>query len=159
MRDIGKRQGINKWSNGWSWSTDFQRRKSKCKIKCEDINKDNNLNHLNLFILFVIYKRQEVEIRHEQSWYDKEQLPSLTSTQLVLFDEVHIQQVSGPPVTSKVLLKRPLRPLSTLVSPRKRALRDVMPTTKWHALTSRYSLVCTDHALITRQSLARHCTH
>ena len=45
---------------------------------------------------------EEVEIRHEPSWYDKEQLPSLTSTQLVFFDEVHIQQVSGPPVTSKV---------------------------------------------------------
>ena len=43
-----------------------------------------------------------MEIRHEQSWYDKEKLPSLTSTQLVFFDEVHSQQVSGPPVTSKV---------------------------------------------------------
>ena len=39
---------------------------------------------------------------HEPSWYDKEQLPSLTSTQLVFFNEVHIQQVSVPPVTSKV---------------------------------------------------------
>ena len=35
------------------------------------------------------------------TWYDKEQLPSLTSDQLFLFDEVHIQQVSGPPMTSK----------------------------------------------------------
>ena len=52
--------------------------------------------------MFVIYKREEVEIRHEPSWYDKEQLPSLKSTQLIFFDEVHIQQVSGPPVTSKV---------------------------------------------------------
>ena len=43
-----------------------------------------------------------VEIIHEPSWYDKEQLPSMKSTQLVLFDEVHIQQISGPPVTRKV---------------------------------------------------------
>ena len=43
-----------------------------------------------------------MEIRHKPSLYNKEQLLSLTSTQLVLFDEVHIQQVSGPPVTSKV---------------------------------------------------------
>ena len=43
-----------------------------------------------------------MEIRHELSWYDKEQLPSLTSTQLVFFDEIHVQQVCGPPVTSKV---------------------------------------------------------
>ena len=53
-------------------------------------------------ILFFIYKREEVEIRHETSWYNKEQFPSLKSTQLVFFDEVHIQQVIGPPVTSKV---------------------------------------------------------
>ena len=39
---------------------------------------------------------------HEQSWYEKEQLTSLTSTQLVFFDGVHIQQGSGPPVTSKL---------------------------------------------------------
>ena len=43
-----------------------------------------------------------MEIRHEASWYDKEQLPSMTSTQLVFFNEVHVQQVSGPPVTRKV---------------------------------------------------------
>ena len=43
-----------------------------------------------------------MEIRHEPSWYDKEQITYLTSTHLVFFDEVHIQQVSGPPVTSKV---------------------------------------------------------
>ena len=43
-----------------------------------------------------------MEIRHELSWYDKEHLPYMTSTQLVFLDEVHIQQVSGPPVTSKV---------------------------------------------------------
>ena len=43
-----------------------------------------------------------MEIRHEPSWYKKEQLPSLKSTQLVFFDEFHVQQVFGPPVTSKV---------------------------------------------------------
>ena len=43
-----------------------------------------------------------MEIRHEPYWYDKEQLPSLTSTQLVFFDEVHVQQGSGPPVKIKV---------------------------------------------------------
>ena len=51
--------------------------------------------------MFVIKKREEAEIRHEPYWYDKEQLPSLTSNQIVLFDEVHIQQVSRTPVTSK----------------------------------------------------------
>ena len=45
---------------------------------------------------------EEVEIRHEPYWYDKEELPYLTSTQLFFFDEVHIQKFSGPPVTSKV---------------------------------------------------------
>ena len=39
---------------------------------------------------------------HEASWYDKEQLLSLTSTQPVFFDEVHIQQVSGPHVITKL---------------------------------------------------------
>ena len=67
-----------------------------------EVNKDNSLSHITFSVLFVYYKREEVEIRHEPSWYDKEQLPSLTSTQLVFFDEVHIQQVSGPPVTSKL---------------------------------------------------------
>ena len=38
---------------------------------------------------------------HEQSQYTKEKLPSLTSTQPVCFDEVLVQQVSVPPVTSK----------------------------------------------------------
>ena len=42
-----------------------------------------------------------MEIRHEPSWYDKEQLPYLTSTQLIFFDEFHIQQVSVPPMTIK----------------------------------------------------------
>ena len=43
-----------------------------------------------------------MKIRREASLYDKEQPPYLTSTQLVLFDEFHIQQVSGPPVTINV---------------------------------------------------------
>ena len=38
----------------------------------------------------------------ESSWYDKEQLPSMASTQIVFFNEFHVQQVSGPPVTRKV---------------------------------------------------------
>ena len=38
---------------------------------------------------------------HVSSWYNKEQLPSLVSTQLVFFDGVHIPKVSGPPTTSK----------------------------------------------------------
>ena len=40
-------------------------------------------------------------MRHIPSWYDKEQLPYLTSTPLVLFDEVHTQQFSEPPTESK----------------------------------------------------------
>ena len=75
---------------------------SKCEIKWKDVNKYNRLTHFNFSIFFVLYKSEEVEIRHEPSWYDKEQLPYLTSTQIVFFDEFHIQQVSGPPVTSKV---------------------------------------------------------
>ena len=36
------------------------------------------------------------------SCYDKKQLPSLTSTQLVLFDEVRVKRVRGPPITSEL---------------------------------------------------------
>ena len=43
-----------------------------------------------------------MEIRHVPSCYEKKQLPLLTSTQLVLFDKVHVKQVSGPPTTSRV---------------------------------------------------------
>ena len=53
-------------------------------------------------------------IRHEPSWYRKEQLPYLTSTQLILFDEVHIPQFSGPPMISKINKHKILR--STLVN-------------------------------------------
>ena len=52
--------------------------------------------------MFAKYKREEVEIRHVKSCYDKNQLPSLTSTQIIFFDEVHVKQVSGPPTTSRV---------------------------------------------------------
>ena len=43
-----------------------------------------------------------MEISHETSWYDKEQLPSMTSTHIVFLDEVHIPQVSGPPMTNNL---------------------------------------------------------
>ena len=101
MRVSGKSQGINKWSNGWSCSTDFQRRKSKWK-KMRWIKRIQQLDSFTFSVLFAFYKREEVKIRHEPSWYDKEQLPSLTSTQIFFFDEIHVQQVCGPPVTSKV---------------------------------------------------------
>ena len=42
-----------------------------------------------------------MEIRHVPSCYDKYQLLSLTPTQIVLFDEVHVKQVCGPPSTSR----------------------------------------------------------
>ena len=40
-------------------------------------------------------------MRPVPSWYYKEQLPSLKSTQIVFFDELHIQKVSEPPTASK----------------------------------------------------------
>ena len=43
-----------------------------------------------------------MEIRHVPSCYDRNQLPPLTSTQLVFVDEVHVKQVCGPPTTSRV---------------------------------------------------------
>ena len=64
-------------------------------------NKDNNSTYFTFSILFAKYKRKEVEIRHVPSCYDKSQSPSLTSTQLVLFDRVHVKQVCGPPSTSR----------------------------------------------------------
>ena len=54
-------------------------------------------------------------------------------------------------------LQYPLRPLSTLVSPRERAHRDVTPTNTLYALTACHSLVCTWRALIARRSLV--CTY
>ena len=74
IRVSWKMQGIDKWSNGWLYLTDFQRIKSKCRKKRNELNKDNRLTHFTFSALFVFYKREEVEIRHEQSWYDKEQL-------------------------------------------------------------------------------------
>ena len=70
--------------------------------KRKEVNKDNSLTNFTFSILFIIYKREEVEIRHEPSCYDKEELPSMASTQLAFFNEVHVQQVSGPPVTRNV---------------------------------------------------------
>ena len=64
--------------------------------------KYNNSTYFTPFILFAKYKREEAEIRHVPSCYDKKYLPSLKSTQLVLFDEVHVKKVYGPP--SKILL-------------------------------------------------------
>ena len=60
-------------------------------------NKDIHSTYFTFSILFAKYKREEVEIRHVPSCYDKSQFPSLTSTQLVFFDEVHVKQVCGPP--------------------------------------------------------------
>ena len=39
--------------------------------KRNEVNKDNSLTHFTFSVLFVYYKRKEVEIRHEPSWYDK----------------------------------------------------------------------------------------
>ena len=52
--------------------------------------------------MFAKYKREEVEIRHVPSCYEKNQLLSLTSTKLVFFGKVHVKRVSGPPTTSQV---------------------------------------------------------
>ena len=75
-------------------------------------------------------------------------------------------------LTLVLFLQRPLSTLSTLVSPRERARRDVTSTTTlraliarhsllrtWRTLITRHLLVRTDRALIARQSLARHHTH
>ena len=63
-------------------------------------NKDKNSTYFTFSILFSEYKREEVEIRHVPYCYNKYQLPSLTSTKLVFFDEFHVKQVFGPPSTS-----------------------------------------------------------
>ena len=65
------------------------------------INKDKNSTYFTFSVLFAKYKREEVEIRHVPSCYDKYKFPSLTSTQIVFFDEVHDKQVCGPPSTSR----------------------------------------------------------
>ena len=43
-----------------------------------------------------------MKIRHAPSCYDKNQLPSLTPTQLALFDKFHVKQVRRLPTTSRV---------------------------------------------------------
>ena len=43
-----------------------------------------------------------MEISHVPSCYDRNQILSLKYTQLVLFDELHVKQVSGPPTTSRL---------------------------------------------------------
>ena len=58
------------------------------------------LDLFHLLHIVCLKKGEEVEIMHVISCYDKSQLPSLTSTQLVLFDEVHVKQVCGSPSTS-----------------------------------------------------------
>ena len=63
-------------------------------------NKDIHSTYFTFSILFTKYKWEEVEIRHVPSCYNKTHRPSLTSTQLVFFDEVHVKQVCGPPATS-----------------------------------------------------------
>ena len=65
------------------------------------INKDNNSTYFAFSVLFAKYKREEVEIRHVPSCYNKPQLTSLKSTQLVFFDKFHVKQVCGPPSTSR----------------------------------------------------------
>ena len=65
-------------------------------------NKDKNSTYFTFSIFFAKYKWEQVEIRHVPSCYDKKQLPSLTYTQLLFFDKVHVKQVSGPPTTSRV---------------------------------------------------------
>ena len=105
MRVSGKKQDSDRQNNGLLWSTDFQRIKSKYISKLRKKlyrNKDNNSTYFTFSILFAKYKREEVEIRNLPSCYDKNQLPSLTSTQLVFFDEFCVKQFCGPPSTSQV---------------------------------------------------------
>ena len=60
------------------------------------------MTYFTFSIFFAKYKREEAEIRHVPYFYDKNQLPSLASTELVFFDEVNVKQVYGPPSTSRV---------------------------------------------------------
>ena len=70
--------------------------------KILDRYKDKNSTYFTFSILFAKYRREETEIRHLPSYYDKNQLPSLTSTQLVFFDDVNVKKFSGPPTTSRL---------------------------------------------------------
>ena len=72
------------------------------ELKCKEMiywNKNNNSTRFIFSVVFSNCKRGDVEISPVSSCYDKNQLLSLTSTQLVLFDEVHTKQFRGPPTT------------------------------------------------------------
>ena len=58
--------------------------------------------YFHLFPFVFSEQYGEGEISHVSSCYDKCQLPSLTSTKLVFFDEVHVKQVCGTPTTRRV---------------------------------------------------------
>ena len=60
------------------------------------------INTTTFFMLLNNYPREEVETRHVPPCYDKKHISSLTSTQLVFFDKVHVKQVSGPPTKIQV---------------------------------------------------------
>ena len=93
MRVSGKRQRIEKWSNGWSWSTYFMRRNSKQR------------QQLDSFHIFHIVSYLQKGEGGNNAWTIlvwQRKLPYLTPTQPVSFDEVHIQQVIGPHMTSKL---------------------------------------------------------
>ena len=67
-----------------------------------DRNKDNNSTRFTFSTLFAKYKREEMEIRHVPYCYEQNQLPLLTSTKIVFFDEVHVKEVSGSPTSSRL---------------------------------------------------------
>ena len=100
MRVSGKKQDISKLNNGRLCPTDFQRKIVSTYQNCEKIldrKKDNNSTRFTFSVLLAKYKGEEIEIRHVPYCYKKKQIHSLTSTQLVLFDRVHVKQVSRPP--------------------------------------------------------------
>ena len=60
------------------------------------------MTHFTFTVLFGLHKMEEVDIRRVTSYYDKNQLPFLASTQIVFFDEIYIQQISGPLTRSHI---------------------------------------------------------
>ena len=64
---------------------------SKLKIIINK-EKDKNPTYFTFSIFFAKYKREKIKIRHVPLYYDKNQIPSLTSTKLVLFEEVHVNE-------------------------------------------------------------------
>ena len=54
------------------------------------------LDSFHILHIVCYLQKEGVEISHEPSWYEKENIPSLTSTQLVFFDEAYIQQFHRP---------------------------------------------------------------